>query len=465
MIGNPPYLNVNDTWGKKDPRLAYLKIAYSSVYNDKTDLLFYFLAKAVTLTRGDVCLIVSRAFLEAFKADKLRAFLAGNTKIREIVDLRNAYVFEGVGITTAIVHLTKNRPPEKALVRRLRGDRLPPGVTAASLADGTLFESVVVDHDRFGAQPWLFTSSAVQSVIDTIDAAGTPIGEILHIGQGMQTGRNSVFGQRTAAEINSWSVPNGMRFVRARNSDIQRFLIADSGEYLLFTEPASSLADLSAGARQHLDAHRSDLEDRAAFRRGDCEWWRWTWPLHQQYMQRDKLLCPYLATGNRFALDPTERFLGLTDTTVLYDNDQPEDLRYFLGLLNSRLLTFRFRFIGKLKSGGILEYFWNSVSKLPIVRLDPADSRHERIVKLVDRMMSLQDQLQHPASPSTKAARHRQIAAADRQIDALVYSLYGITAAQREVIDSVLAPDAADLDEKPNASMSGSASPIEGEES
>lgn len=184
MIGNPPYLNVDDTWGKKDPRLTYLKTAYSSVYNDKTDLLFYFLAKAVTLTRGDVCLIVSRAFLEAFKADKLRAFLARHTKTREIVDLRNAYVFEGVGITTAIVHLTKNRPPEKALVRRLRGDRLPPGVTAASLADGTLFESVVVDHDRFGAQPWLFTSSTVQSVIDTIDAAGTPIGAILHIGQG-----------------------------------------------------------------------------------------------------------------------------------------------------------------------------------------------------------------------------------------------------------------------------------------
>ena len=75
VIGNPPYLNVDDTWGKKDLRLAYLKTAYSSVYNDKTDLLFYFLAKAVTLTRGDVCLIVSRAFLEAFKADKLLMFL------------------------------------------------------------------------------------------------------------------------------------------------------------------------------------------------------------------------------------------------------------------------------------------------------------------------------------------------------------------------------------------------------
>ncbi len=60
-------------------------------------------------------------------------------------------------------------------------------------------------------------------------------------------------------------------------------------------------------------------------------------------------------------METSRSLLGLTDTTVLYDNDQPEDLRYILGLLNSTLLTYRFRFIGKLKSAGILEYFWNSL--------------------------------------------------------------------------------------------------------
>ena len=109
VIGNPPYLNVDDTWGSRDPRLAYLKRAYAQVYNDKTDLLFYFLAKAVEISRHEVAFIVSRAFLEAFKADELRSYLAEQATILEILDFQNAYLFDRVGITTSIVRLSRTK--------------------------------------------------------------------------------------------------------------------------------------------------------------------------------------------------------------------------------------------------------------------------------------------------------------------------------------------------------------------
>ncbi len=43
VIGNPPYLNVDEVWGKGDPRTESLRSVYPEVYNDKSDLLFYFL--------------------------------------------------------------------------------------------------------------------------------------------------------------------------------------------------------------------------------------------------------------------------------------------------------------------------------------------------------------------------------------------------------------------------------------
>ncbi len=67
---------MDDTWGKNDYRLKYLKTHYSDVYTDKTDVLFYFLYRAVSLSKAHVAFIVSRAFLEAFKAEKLREWLA-----------------------------------------------------------------------------------------------------------------------------------------------------------------------------------------------------------------------------------------------------------------------------------------------------------------------------------------------------------------------------------------------------
>ena len=153
--------------------------------------------------------------------------------------------------------------------------------------------------------------------------------------------------------------------------------------------------------------------------------------MHKEWYDRPRLLCPYLAVSNRFALDTNKEYLGLTDTTVLFENGQPEDLKYILGLLNSQLLSFRFQSIAKLKSGGIREYFWNSVSKIPIHTInfsDPADKvRHDRMVELVTHMLDLNKRLQDAKLEQDKMQISRQIVATDAAIEKLVYELYGLT--------------------------------------
>jgi len=444
VIGNPPYLSVDDTWGKRDPRLAYLKTAYADVYNDKTDVLIYFLAKAVDISRGEVAFIVSRAFLEAYKADKLRGWLADHTRVRQIIDFRNAYVFDGIGITTAIVHLTKAPEITPARVTRYEPRHLPAGFTAAAIGEDG-FHTVSVPQNRFTARPWVFTTDTAQALLDQIDDAGEPLGSVLHVGQGMQTGRNTVFGGLDQATIDAWALPEKAYYQRVRNSDIQRYHFATTGRYLLYTEAFTAFSQLPAGAQAHLRAHRAELEARAAYQRGNCQWWQWTWPLHKQYINRNKIYCPYLATDNRFALDTTHSLLGLTDTTALYDKGQPEDVRYLLGLLNSSLLTYRFRYIGKLKSGGILEYFWNSISKLPIRRIAPTDPRHQRMVELAQRMIDSHAAAGRVRTPRDRTRIDSQIKTTNRLIDQLTYDLYGLDANQTRTIHEVLqSADAAD---------------------
>src|SRR6266851_2221572 len=128
----------------------------------------------------------------------------------------------------------------------------------------------------------------------------------------MQTGRNEVFGGHSTKELRAWSLKPGEFFQRAANSDIQRYFIHPSGEYLLYLEAFESFSSLPQEVQNYLRRHRDELEERAAFRRGDCEWWRYTWPLHSELYSRPKILCPYLATANRFALDNDQQFLGLT---------------------------------------------------------------------------------------------------------------------------------------------------------
>ena len=447
VIGNPPYLNVDDTWGSGDPRLAYLKRAYSPVYNDKTDLLFYFLYRAVKLSKSDVSFIVSRAFLEAYKADKLRGWLGHEVDVHEIVDFRNAYIFDGVGITTAIVHLKKDRAGKPASIRQLVSDKLPYGASSDDIGR-TGFSELTVHQDAFASDSWVFADTEIQGLLKKIDGAGDPLGEVLLIGQGMQTGRNNVFGSLTRGTLQGWGVPPEGLYQRVRNSDVHRYRFTHADNFLLFTPAFDSFDQLPSSARAHLREHEQELKDRAAYKRGNCEWWQWTWPLHKQYMGRSKIYCPYLATGNRFALDTSGNVLGLTDTTVLFEQGQPEDLRYILGLLNSKLLTFRFRFIGKLKSGGILEYFWNSVSKLPICRIGATDAKHERMVELVQRMMDLHELNDRVRVAHEKSRIQAQIRVTEELIDALVYELYGMSDADIELVEGALAATPEALDEE-----------------
>ncbi len=112
---------------------------------------------------------------------------------------------------------------------------------------------------------------------------------------------------------------------------------------------------------------------------------------------------------------------------------------YLLGLLNSKLLTFRFKSIGKLKGGGIYEYFWNSVSKLCIRRIDFSNSsdvdKHDQMVALVESMLDLHKKLHEARTPQDKALVERQIGAADKRIDALVYELYELTEEEIRIVE------------------------------
>jgi hypothetical protein len=61
-------------------------------------------------------------------------------------------------------------------------------------------------------------------------------------------------------------------------------------------------------------------------------------------------------------------------------------------------------------------------------------SNHERMVSLVEIMLELHKQLAATKSAHEKTTIQRQIDATDKQIDDLVYELYGVTDEERRII-------------------------------
>lgn len=91
--------------------------------------------------------------------------------------------------------------------------------------------------------------------------------------------------------------------------------------------------------------------------------------------------------------------------------------------------------------GGYYSFESRFISKLPIRTInfsDPADkARHDRMVELVERMLSLHKRLADARMPLDKTMLQQQIDVTDRQIDRLIYELYGLTEDEKQMVEEI----------------------------
>ncbi|MCX7185175.1 MAG: N-6 DNA methylase [Nitrosospira sp.] len=115
----------------------------------------------------------------------------------------------------------------------------------------------------------------------------------------------------------------------------------------------------------------------------------------------------------------------------LFNNKTPVDFKYLLGLLNSKLLNFYFTTSAITNRNSIAQLKKVDLDQFPIKYLDLTEGEarisHDKIVALVEKMLALHEQFAVAKTPQDTTLLQRQITATDRQIDQLVYALYGLT--------------------------------------
>jgi type I restriction-modification system DNA methylase subunit len=116
------------------------------------------------------------------------------------------------------------------------------------------------------------------------------------------------------------------------------------------------------------------------------------------------------------------------------------ELSYLLGLINSRLISWYFlRRSNVAQRDDFPKIVLKETRSLPICPInfsDPADkTRHDRMVALVEEMLELDKKRATAKTEHDQTALKRQIEMTDKQIDELVYDLYGLTEEERKIVE------------------------------
>lgn len=126
-----------------------------------------------------------------------------------------------------------------------------------------------------------------------------------------------------------------------------------------------------------------------------------------------------------------EQYLCLNNMHVLVPIKQSPDFLYIIGILNLRSLDWYYHILNPEVVEALGEVKMTNVAKLPIRMVnqdDPKDNAlHNRMVELVERMLTLHKRLADVRIPHNQTVILQQINHIDQLIDRLVFELYGLT--------------------------------------
>ncbi len=414
VIGNPPYFNIQ-TLGAKSSYVEQIKQKYSEIWMDKSDILFYFIKQGIEITKqkGNICYIISNAFLFSDKAQKLRNFILEKAPIKTIVNFEKYSVFESAMITTAIVTFKKDKIKTIAQALNLQDQGKNDFTSIVKNQDNFIDVNLKFDH------VFALVNNDAEKLNNKIDANTKPLGKLVLIGKGMETAANNVYSND---EIDNQGFPIELLKKRLNGKAIKKYYIDRKfTDDILYFEQFDTFENLPMNLKKYLSKNKSILENRATVKNEGRIWWRYSRPMHKEYYHLNKIWTSYRSAYNCFAFDDTQEYIGLTNTTVIFDtNSNVISLKYILGLLNSKLLDYRYKSIGKQTGGGIFEYFENGISKLPITVI-PLKSQNQ-LITIVDQIITLKSQ-------------GKDTIKLEQEIDNLVYKLYELSYEEVKIID------------------------------
>ena len=241
VIGNPPYFNV-ETLGAKSPYAKSVKETYPDIWQDKSDILFYFFALAMRISKNVITFITSNAYPYSDKAQKLRNKMLEDGRLRKIANFERYNIFNSASITTCISFFYKSPAPFRA-VNFKAADGILQDVIAYVLNENNAYTVSLRKDDIFA-----LVNSETAVVNAKIDGNHKRLREVVVLGSGMQTGANRVFCFKGKPR----HFPDRLIKRRVVGDSIAKYALTAQDEYLLYVEEVTTFKELPRQVQEYL---------------------------------------------------------------------------------------------------------------------------------------------------------------------------------------------------------------------
>ena len=411
VIGNPPYIQLQKDGGK----LAndYKNCGYKS-FERTGDIYALFYENGINLLAngGHLCFITSKKWMRSGYGKGLRKCFNCYDPLL-LVDLGPG-IFETATVDTNIL-----------IIRKGSNNRRLAGVTLTVEAQNGALSEFIHKHKNtlpeMREDAWFIGNQVEQSLKAKIERIGKPLKEWdLNIYFGLKTGLNEAFIIDTATRDRLVDEdPKSVEILKPvlRGRDIKRYGYDWAGFWIIASGFDIDVPEKYPSVFRHLN----QFEEKAKKRDDQGKnWWNLRSCAYYSEFEKEKVVWIELVDDGRFSYVEPDMYTEAT--TFLMTFIKP---KYLVGVLNSKVINWFFATI--CASSGVGTNRWKKiyVEQLPI---PPITSSSQNIVGeiecLVDNILSVKKQ---NSSADTSLS--------EREIDRLVYDLYGLTEEEIAIVE------------------------------
>ncbi|WQR66101.1 class I SAM-dependent DNA methyltransferase [Helicobacter pylori] len=441
IIGNPPYIRQEHI---KDLK-PLLEKQYQDFYNSSSDIYTYFFTLAFNLLKekGFSAFITSNKYARAKYGAKLRELLLKKTTLVSYMELNALKVFESATVDTSIIHFIKQPPLKESVFKYYEP-------TPNDKDDLKSTHYLTMKQNALQTESFIFANTTLLDLRDKMENIGIPLKDYgIQIYRGILTGCNEAFiiptEKRDAILKNCDDAQKDERGMSERERtkelikpilrgrDIKRYRYEWAGEWLINTHngytsfshkiPPIDIEKYPA-IKAHLDSHwdkisKRDDQGNTPYHLRNCA--------YIEEFEKEKIVYGEIVQEPRFYLDNGECELGVFYAEATSFILTGEHLRYLLGMLHSKLITFAFKTF--YAGGGLGEsgyrYKKAFIERLPIPQITTKNQElAQKITDYAERILK--------AKAKDPKANTQEL---EKEIDALVYQLYNLTDEEIKTIE------------------------------
>ncbi|SCW71956.1 Eco57I restriction-modification methylase domain-containing protein [Mucilaginibacter sp. NFR10] len=418
VIGNPPYVKVqNLDYQEIDLYKQRYLVAYKRL--DISSLFFELIERLITVN-GNCFYISSNQFLMAEYGRNLRNFLTTKLWIKSCIDFGGLPVFESAITYVSIFNLTKR---ENVLLNYNKVSHLP--------FDQSEIHYEKIDYANLNAEKWIMSSGNKELLISKLNNKFEKLKKYAKCSYGIVSGADKVF-IMNEDQIRTHGIEKECLLPLLRANDCDRYSIIKNHLYILYPFELIGKQTVLLGlntirtkypatfkylmSNEHILKKRKD--SRETFE--NIENWHTLTRFGQLevFSQNEKIVFPGEQRAMKFGLNMNKagysgaRVFGIT---LKLNNI---DLRYFLAILNSKLIEFFVHHTFPLKQGDYYSMSSTMVDNLPMI----VSQQASKIVKLAKEVI-----LKKQEKLDTKIL--------EEQINCFVYKIYSLTFDEVCIID------------------------------